>query len=75
MAGSDYNVAVSIFFIPYILCEVPSNMILAKFKRPSTYIGILVVCWSLMVIMSGVVANFAGLCVTRFFVGLFEAGL
>ena len=74
MHGSDYNVAVSLFFIPYILCEVPSNMILAKFKRPSVYIGILVTCWGTMVTMSGVVGSFAGLCVTRFLVGLFEAG-
>ncbi|CAM1506073.1 Fc.00g057140.m01.CDS01 [Cosmosporella sp. VM-42] len=35
MKGIQYNVVVAIFFIPFVLCEVPSNMILHKFKRPS----------------------------------------
>lgn len=74
MTGDDYNVAVALFFIPYILCEVPSNMILAKFKRPSYYIGILVVSWGTIVTMAGVVQSFGGLCATRFLVGMFEAG-
>lgn len=49
-------------------------MILAKFKRPSLYIGILVTCWGLVVLFSGLTQSFAGLCVCRFLVGFFEAG-
>lgn len=30
---------VSVFFIPYILLEIPSNIILARFKKPSLYMG------------------------------------
>lgn len=63
-----------IFFIPYVLCEVPSNMILAKFKRPSWYMGILILCWGTIMTLMGVVQTFGGLCATRFFLGLFEAG-
>ena len=74
MTGSDYNVAVAFFFIPYILCEVPSNMILAKFKRPSHYVGIIVVSWGILVTLTGTVKNLASICATRFFVGMFEAG-
>lgn len=74
MSGADYNIAVSMFFIPYILCEVPSNMILAKFSRPSRYIGILVTCWGTIVTMGGLVQNLAGLSVVRFLIGVFEAG-
>jgi len=39
MTGDQYNIALSIFFIPYILAEVPSNMILERFKRPSIYVS------------------------------------
>ncbi|KAG7101083.1 putative transporter like protein [Verticillium longisporum] len=39
ISNIDYNVAVSIFFIPFVLAEVPSNMILYIFKRLSLYIG------------------------------------
>ena len=45
MVGSDYNVAVGVLFISCILFEVPSNLLLAKFSRPSYYIGSLIVIW------------------------------
>lgn len=48
MAGTDYNVAVGIFFVPYVLCEVPSNVLLSKFKKPSWYMGFLVVSWGIV---------------------------
>lgn len=74
MTGNDYNIALVVFFIPYVLCEVPSNMLLSKFSRPSYYIGILVTCWGVMMTLSGITQSFAGLCVTRFLIGFFEAG-
>ncbi|KAF9894341.1 hypothetical protein FE257_007844 [Aspergillus nanangensis] len=74
MSGVDYNIAVAVFFIPYITLEVPSNLILGKFKRPSWYIGLLVCCWGLVVTSSGFVQGLGALCATRFLVGVFEAG-
>ncbi|KAH3906273.1 hypothetical protein HBH56_206090 [Parastagonospora nodorum] len=74
MKGTDYNVALMVFFVPYVLFEVPSNMLLAKFKRPSYYMGLLVLCWGTVMTVMGLVQNLAGLCATRFFLGLFEAG-
>ncbi|OBT83896.1 hypothetical protein VE02_08387 [Pseudogymnoascus sp. 03VT05] len=49
MTGVDYNVALAIFFVPYILLEVPSNLVLVKFKRPSHYVGLLVICWGIVI--------------------------
>ncbi|KPI38279.1 putative transporter [Cyphellophora attinorum] len=74
MVGNDYNIAVSVFFIPYILFELPSNMVLARFKRPSLYLSILVTGWGVSVLGSGFTDSFAGLCVCRCLVGVFEAG-
>ena len=37
LSSSDYSLAVSIFFIGYLLLEVPSNMILNR-TRPSLYL-------------------------------------
>ena len=45
MDGYQYNVALSIFFIPYILAEVPSNMIMEHLPRPSWYLGGCVFAW------------------------------
>ena len=36
MAGQDFSIALLIFFIPYILFEVPSNIIMKK-AAPSTW--------------------------------------
>ncbi|KAI8259797.1 Major facilitator superfamily transporter [Colletotrichum sp. SAR11_239] len=74
MTGVDYNIALSVFFIPFVLAEVPSNMVLHMFKRPSLYIGGIVTCWGIVMTCNGVVHNFGGLVAVRIFLGLFEAG-
>lgn len=40
LRGMRYNVAVTAFFIPYALLEVPSNVVL-KLVRPSRWIAIM----------------------------------
>ena len=74
MADIQYNIAVSVFFVPYILLEVPSNLLLKKFKRPSTYLGILVTCWGIVMTFTGLVKNFGGLLACRLILAVFEAG-
>ena len=39
-------------------CEVPSNALLAKFSRPSYYMGTLVVCWGIIMTMVSFVEHF-----------------
>ncbi|THZ76163.1 MFS general substrate transporter [Aureobasidium pullulans] len=73
MTGVQYNIVLSIFFIPYVLCEVPSNILLKKFKRPSYYLGILVTSWGIIMTCTGLVRNFAGLMVVRILLGIFKA--
>lgn len=55
-----------------MLLEVPSNIILKKFKRPSAYIAILTLSWGIIMTCTGLVRNFAGLMVTRVLLGIFE---
>ncbi|KAJ5595616.1 hypothetical protein N7450_002074 [Penicillium hetheringtonii] len=74
MTGVQYNTVLSIFFVPYVLLEVPSNILLKKFKRPSTYLGILVLSWGIVMTCTGLVQNFGGLMATRVLLGVFEAG-
>ncbi|KAF2969097.1 hypothetical protein GQX73_g4491 [Xylaria multiplex] len=74
MDGTQFNIAVSVFFVPYILAEVPSNMILNKFTKPSTFIGILVLGWGIIMTLTGIVKDFGGLIAVRLLLGLFEAG-
>jgi hypothetical protein len=60
--------------LTYCVSKVPCNILLKKFKRPSTYIGILVVSWGIVMTFTGVVKDFAGLVTCRIFLGIAEAG-
>ncbi|KIW83497.1 hypothetical protein Z517_02742 [Fonsecaea pedrosoi CBS 271.37] len=71
--GMQYNVALTIMFIPYSLLEVPSNIIL-KMTRPSYYISILLFVWGLIVTLTGLVQSYSGLLAARWFLGTAEAG-
>ena len=47
-------------------------MLLKRFKRPSFYLGTLCICWGIVMTLTGIVQNFAGLMVTRVLLGIFE---
>ncbi|KAM0517412.1 hypothetical protein ACHAPE_004943 [Trichoderma viride] len=49
-------------------------MILSKLKRPSWYMGGIVIIWGTIMTLTGIVQNYAGLLVIRFMLGIFEAG-
>lgn len=44
--GQDYNIALMVFFIPYILFEVPSNIFIRKIA-PSTWLSSIMVLWGM----------------------------
>jgi hypothetical protein len=44
LTGTQYNLALTVFFFPYSVFEVPSNIVL-KLMRPSWWICILMVSW------------------------------
>lgn len=46
MKGQDYNVALFIFFVPYILFEVPSNLLIRKIA-PSTWLSSIMILWGI----------------------------
>ncbi|KAG0310547.1 hypothetical protein BGZ99_000307 [Dissophora globulifera] len=74
LGASEYNWALSIFFIGYILFEIPSNVML-KMVGPRKWIAIVMVAWgTIMMAMAGV-TNAAGLLAARFFLGVTESGL
>jgi len=73
MAGSDYNIALFVFFITYVLLDVPCNILL-KNMRPSVFLSITTACCGIVTIGQGVTKSFAGLVVCRVLIGVFEAG-
>jgi len=73
MSGMQYNTAVTLFFVPYTLLEVPSNIIL-KMMRPSHWMAILMFCWGLVMTLMGLTSSYGGLLAGRFFLGVTESG-
>lgn len=73
MTGSDYNIALFMFFIPYILLEVPSNILLKKI-RPSVFLSAIMSGWGVITVCQGVTRSFTGLVVCRVIIGALEAG-
>lgn len=47
MKGQDFNIALCVFFILYIICEVPSNLLLREIA-PSTWLSLIMVCWGMV---------------------------
>lgn len=74
MEKTDYNIALFVFFIPYIIFEIPCNVILKKMS-PSTWLSLIMVLWGIATIGMGLINNFEGLVAMRVLVGFFEAGL
>lgn len=54
--------------------EIPANMVLKWFKRPSLWIAIMTSTWGIVLLCSGFVRNYAGLLVCRVLLGVTEAG-
>ncbi|KAI9460320.1 MFS general substrate transporter [Boletus coccyginus] len=74
LVGLRYNTIAAIFFVPYILGQVPSNVVLKLF-RPSRWIPVLMVTWGLVTTLTCLVKTYPELLVARVFLGLAESGL
>ncbi|BCS18891.1 uncharacterized protein APUU_11719A [Aspergillus puulaauensis] len=74
MSDSQYNAALTIFFVSYSVFEPLTNVLLKRL-RPSIFIPIIMVLWGICMMCMGFVHNWAGLMAVRWFLGLTEAGL
>ncbi|KAH6654871.1 major facilitator superfamily domain-containing protein [Truncatella angustata] len=74
LSGNRFNIALFIYFVPYVLLEVPSNMIIQK-VRPSLYLSGLMFSWGITNMCMGFVRSYEGLVALRFLLGATEAGV
>jgi MFS family permease len=68
-----YGLGASMFFVGYVLFEVPSNVILKKIGARKTMLRIML-CWGAVSMSTMFVASPLEFYVARFFLGVFEAG-
>jgi MFS family permease len=72
--GIQFNTALAVFFVTYIIAEVPSNVVLKRLK-PNRWLGFLIVAWGIVTVLTGLVRNYASLVAVRLLLGLCEGGL
>jgi MFS family permease len=68
-----YGFGAAVFYIGYVLFEVPSNLLLAKFGARKTFVRIMLLWGAASVAMMGV-STPTQFYVLRFVLGVFEAG-
>jgi MFS family permease len=61
-----------LFFVGYILTQIPTNMILDK-VRPSIFLPVIMCCWATVSACTGAVQNYSGMLALRFILGFVEA--
>ncbi|EFQ30885.1 major facilitator superfamily transporter [Colletotrichum graminicola M1.001] len=71
--GYRFNWALSVFYIVYLLVEVPSNIILQR-VGPRFYLPFLVVGFGLVSLCTAFITSFEGLIGIRVALGIFEGG-
>ncbi|KAG7087157.1 hypothetical protein E1B28_013137 [Marasmius oreades] len=74
LVGNQYNIALTMYFIPYCICECPANLVLKKF-RPRIWLPGITVLWGIIMTLMGLVKNYPQLVGVRILLGVAEAGL
>ncbi|KAI4212609.1 MAG: hypothetical protein LQ351_004681 [Letrouitia transgressa] len=74
MTGNQYLTSLTIYFVGYVIFEVPSNVVLKR-TSPKLWLPTLTLAWGIVATLMGVTQNFGGFLAVRFFLGITEGGL
>ncbi|KAH6991326.1 major facilitator superfamily domain-containing protein [Ilyonectria sp. MPI-CAGE-AT-0026] len=74
MTGNQYLTGLTLYFIGYVLFEIPCNIILKR-TTPRLWLPTLTIAWGIVATLLGVVQNLTGFLIARFFLGVTESGL
>jgi sugar phosphate permease len=71
--GDRFSILSMLFFIPYTLLQIPSNLIVRR-VGPRLWISFCVLGWGIAQLSMGFSKSWGHLAVCRVFLGVFEAG-
>jgi MFS family permease len=74
MTGNQYLTGLTLYFIGYVLFEIPCNIVLKR-TTPKLWLPTLTLVWGVVATLMGVTQNLAGFFAVRFFLGMTESGL
>ncbi|UQC89536.1 major facilitator superfamily transporter [Colletotrichum lupini] len=72
LVGEQFNTAVAIFNVGYMVAQLPSNMLITR-VRPSIYLPCCVLLWSCVSASTAAAKNFSSLVAIRVILGIVEA--
>lgn len=73
LSATQYGFVAGVFFVGYILAEVPSNIIMTKVGA-RVWLSRILVTWGVIAAATAFAPNFTTVCVLRFLLGVAEAG-
>ncbi|RYP58599.1 hypothetical protein DL769_008886 [Monosporascus sp. CRB-8-3] len=74
LQGNDYNILLSIFYISYIIFEIPTT-VACKWMGPGWFIPLISIGFGISSVGTAFVNDLSGACAVRFVLGIFEAGM
>ncbi|KAI1432906.1 major facilitator superfamily domain-containing protein [Xylaria sp. CBS 124048] len=74
MTGDQYLIGLSLYFVGYVLFEIPCNIILKR-TSPRIWLPTLTIIWGVVATLTGIVQDEVGFLAARFFLGVAESGL
>ncbi|KAK7545918.1 major facilitator superfamily domain-containing protein [Phyllosticta paracitricarpa] len=74
MTGNQYLTSLTLYFVGYVLFEIPCNVILKR-TTPKIWLPTLTLVWGIVATLMGVAQNMEGFFAVRFFLGVTESGL
>ncbi|GME48186.1 MFS transporter [Neofusicoccum parvum] len=74
MTGNQYLTSLTLYFIGYVLFEIPCNIILKR-TTPKIWLPTLTLVWGIVSTLMGITQNLSGFFAVRFFLGVAESGL
>ncbi|KAL4255545.1 MFS transporter superfamily protein [Pleurotus pulmonarius] len=74
MTNNQYSMALTVTYIPYIVAELPSNLLL-RAVGPNLMLPTMLTLWGVVTTLQGLVKSYSGLLAARFFLGLLEGGV
>ncbi|CAO3589618.1 unnamed protein product [Absidia cylindrospora] len=73
LSAQQNNIGLGLFYVAYIVFEVPSNLIMAN-VNPAYWIARIMITWSIVTCCMAVISQAWHFYILRFLLGVFEAG-
>ncbi|KAG2417099.1 hypothetical protein HFD88_008317 [Aspergillus terreus] len=72
LENNQFQICVLIFFVGFLLAQIPLNLFLASIRRPSLFLGGFTVLWGTISALTSLVQNYEQMVACRFLLGLAE---